>query len=122
MKAESLEPINKIQDAPIVQAALAELKSALRKMYGAHAPALLVYGSYARGNASADSDVDVVLLYSRDVQPGQEIHRLREILSALNLRYQILISVLPVSVQHYQNETTAFWRNVRREAVSVDSL
>jgi predicted nucleotidyltransferase len=122
MKAESLDLINNTPHAPIVRTALAELQNALRKIYGSHAPALLVYGSYARGEASTDSDVDVLLLYSREVQPGHEIQQLQEILSLLNLRYQVLISVLPVGVKHYQTAEAAFWRNVKREAVSVDSL
>jgi predicted nucleotidyltransferase len=110
------------QDASLIRIALSELQSALRKIYGEHAPVLLLYGSYARGDASVDSDVDVVLLYSRDIQPGKEIYQLREILSTLNLRYQILISVLPVSVKQYQNAKTAFWKNVQREAVPFDRI
>lgn len=106
----------------MLRTALMELQSALRKIYGAQAPTLMLYGSYARGDASEDSDVDVVLLYSTDIQPGQEIHQLREILSVLNLRYQILISVLPVSARHFRVASTAFWKNVRQEAVSIDRL
>lgn len=56
----------------------------------------MVYGSYERGEASTDSDVDVVLLYSKEVQPGKEIHHRREIISALIQRYA-LISILPIS-------------------------
>jgi uncharacterized protein len=104
----------------LVREALVEMQSELRKIYGLHAPILLVYGSYARGEASADSDVDVVLLYSKEVQPGKEIHQLREILSVLNLRYQVLISILPISAQHYQDAPSAFLKNVRREAVPID--
>jgi predicted nucleotidyltransferase len=108
------------QDAPTVWAALAEFQNALREVYGVHAPAVLLYGSYARGEASADSDIDLILLYSRNIQPGQEIRQVREILSDLNLNHQILISVLPVSKQNYKSAATAFWKNVRREAVSID--
>ena len=105
-----------------VRAALDELQKELQKIYAGHAPALLVYGSYARGEASADSDVDVLLLYPHNVQPGREIYRLREILSALNLRYQTLISILPVDEHQYQNSQATFWKNIRKETVIIERI
>jgi predicted nucleotidyltransferase len=122
MKAARQKLIKPAQDTSVVRAALAELQTALHELYGVNAPTLLLYGSYARGEASADSDVDVVLLYPRIVRPGQEISQLRAILSSLNLRYQILIAVLPASAHHYRTSATAFWKNVRREAVPVDRI
>ena len=119
-KGQSALKIN--ADTSIVRAALTELQTALRETYGDQAPILLLYGSYSRKEATCNSDVDVVLLYPGMVKPGKEINQLREVLSVLNLRYQILISLLPVSLHQYQNSPTAFWTNVRREAVPIDSL
>lgn len=109
-------------DVSAVRAALNELQATLREYYGSQAPVLLLYGSYSRKEATSSSDVDVVLLYPGEVKPGKEISQLRSILSALNLRYQILISLLPVSAHQYQTSSSAFWTNVRREAVSIDHI
>jgi predicted nucleotidyltransferase len=46
-----------------VRLALRELQKALLDLYGKEAPELLLYGSYARGDATPASDVDVLLLY-----------------------------------------------------------
>ena len=121
---QTAHDLNRIQTQPTssVRLALVELQTLLRQLYGAHAPVMLVYGSFARGQATADSDVDVVLIYPKDILPGTEIYRLREILSNLNLRYQVLISVLPVEKQHDKTFQTTFWKNVRREAVSFDRI
>lgn len=105
-----------------VRAALVELQKELQKIYAGRTPALLVYGSYARGEASADSDVDVLLLYPQNVQPGREIYRLREILSVLNLRYQTLISILPADEHQYQNSQATFWKNIRKETVGIERI
>jgi predicted nucleotidyltransferase len=109
-------------DAQSVRAALTELQAVLLNMYGSQAPTLLLYGSYSRQEATSSSDVDVVLLYPGEVKPGEQINQLRAILSALNLRYQILISLLPVSAHQYNSSPTAFWKNVRREAVPLERI
>lgn len=122
MKPKNKEALLPDVAASTLRAALIELQVALKEYYGTQAPVLLLYGSYSRNEATVDSDVDVVLLYPGDIKPGQEISQLREILSALNLRYQILISILPASIKHYQTSSTAFWQNVRREAIPVDRI
>jgi len=74
-----------------VRDALRDLQAALRQLYGPQAPRLLLYGSYARGEANEASDVDVLLVYPEQVPAGGEIQRLCGILADLNLRYQVLI-------------------------------
>ena len=47
-----------------VQAALSELRVALRDRFGERLLRLVLFGSYARERAHADSDVDVLVLVS----------------------------------------------------------
>jgi predicted nucleotidyltransferase len=100
-----------------VRWALRDLRISLRRLYGEQAPSLLLYGSYARGEADEASDVDVLLIYPVDMLSGHEINRLGSILADINVRYQVLISVLPVSEQEYQSSSGIFWKNVRQEGV-----
>ena len=102
-----------------VKSALRELQAALRQLYGVQAPQVLIYGSYARGEANEASDVDVLLLYPEKVSAGSEIQRLGSILADLNIRYQVLISVLPASQNELQNSHDSFWNNIRREEVTL---
>lgn len=88
-------------------------------MYGPQAPRLLLYGSYARGEATEASDVDVLLVYRQRTPPGSEIQRLGGILADLNLRYQVLISVLPASQDDLHTSQSAFWENIRQEGIAL---
>ena len=102
-----------------VQSALRDFQAALRQLYAAQVPRMLLYGSYARDKANTDSDVDVLLVYPQPVPAWAEIQRLGGILADLNLRYQVLITVLPASQQELQTTQNAFWNNIRREGITL---
>lgn len=105
-----------------IRIALRSLRDELYNLYGDDAPTILIYGSYARGGSSPTSDVDVLLVYSYEIKPGAEIKRLSQILSDLNLQYQVLISLLPVVDKDYQQSEEVFWQNIRREGVPIDAF
>ena len=105
----------------IAQAALRDFRAGLKDLYGTMPPDLVVYGSYARDEATEDSDLDLLLVYSTPVNASLEIKRLVSLLADINLRYGMLLSVLPVSAAAYRESQGPFWRNVRREGVPVDA-
>lgn len=113
----------KIQDSANdnVRSALEELRTYLLSKYGQHAPQVMVYGSYARGDENPESDVDVLLVY-----PSEEeivsLYELGSILSRLNLKYQVLISIMPVHKHQYETDSEMFWKNVRRDRILIDNL
>jgi predicted nucleotidyltransferase len=56
-----------------VRLALEELKGALVEVYGERPEGVYLYGSYARGDFTEDSDIDVLLVLKGNVKPGAEI-------------------------------------------------
>jgi len=110
------------QNIAMVKTALCDLRNALAELYQRDIPKILVYGSQARGEANQTSDIDVLLLYPNEVDPGSEIRRISPILADLNVRYQVLVSILPTSEITYQRERNPFWETVRREGVSIDRI
>lgn len=104
--------------SPELRQLLRTLREALEGRYGADFD-LILFGSEARGEARECSDVDIVLILRRQVQPGAEIARLGDILADLNLRYGRLVSVVPTSQTHYQQALGPFWRNVRAEGIRL---
>jgi predicted nucleotidyltransferase len=114
--------ILKNSDREAAKAALHDLQEELHSIYGKQAPTVLVYGSFARGDENPTSDVDVLLLYPKPVEPGREISRIGPILADLNLRYQVLISIFPAKASDYHQSTSSFWRNLRQEGVSIERI
>jgi len=102
---------------PPVAHVVAQLEKGLRVLYGKRFRELLLYGSYARGQATEGSDVDLLLVLDGPVDPVREILRLEPIKWPLELDATLVLSVMPVSYQAFQRDETSFLHTVRREAV-----
>ncbi|MDD3579978.1 MAG: nucleotidyltransferase domain-containing protein [Desulfobacca sp.] len=100
-----------------VQQALAELRLSLEQIYGPRFRGLYLYGSHARGDYRADSDVDLLIVLKGEVNPCAEINRLSELVSDLCLRYDLLIAVFPVPEAWLQNRQSPLFKNIRREGI-----
>ncbi len=100
-----------------IEAALSEFRQAIQRLYAERLKDIILYGSWARGEATAHSDIDVVVVLSGNVTPGAEIDRMIEIITDVNLRHGVLISVYPVSEQDYIGLDSPLLLNVRREGV-----
>ena len=46
----------------MIHTLLTQYLSEVQKIYGAHLKSVILYGSYARGDYSKDSDIDVMIL------------------------------------------------------------
>lgn len=98
---------------------LKELSAVLRARYQDRFLNLLVYGSEARGEAGPHSDIDVLLILSDVAKSSREVDRIADILADFNLRYGVLLSVLPVAQEKFNKAEGPFWRNVRREGIAA---
>lgn len=96
---------------------LADLRGALEALYGARLVELELYGSQARGDADAESDIDVLVVLRGEVDPFTEIERTGEIVAGISLKDDAVLSTYFVSEAHYTQESSAFLRTVRSEGV-----
>ncbi len=103
----------------MIKTILRELRKELRKLYGDKLVKLMVFGSWARGEAHEESDVDVVVVLRDMDSQGKEIDRMIDIIFELNLRYNTLISVYPISEVSFAQLKSPLLMNIRKEGVEV---
>ena len=86
-------------------------------MYGTRLVKIILFGSYAKGTSTEKSDIDILLVLEGEVIPCKELDATIDIVYELNLRYGILISLLPVSENDYARKNSPLLMNVRKEGV-----
>lgn len=79
----------------------------------------MLFGSHARGEAGAESDIDILMVLDEVPDFWKEFRRIEEISSTLSLEHDTVISVFPMSERDYREGKTPFLSNVRREGIPV---
>jgi predicted nucleotidyltransferase len=100
-----------------VRALMAEAKAGLQALYGERLKGVYLFGSYARGEADEESDVDVLVVLDRVDRYSGELERTSELISTLSLEHGVSISRVFASERQWREEQTMFFLNVREEAV-----
>ena len=102
-----------------VQTIVSEYRRHLSRILGDALDAVVLYGSQARGDATGESDIDVLCLLKRPFDYGEMILRTEEASAALSLEQDVVISTAFVTRSDYEKLNTPFLMNVRREGLTV---
>jgi predicted nucleotidyltransferase len=102
-----------------IQPILREIKEALTKLYGQRLKEVILYGSYARGEEREDSDIDLVVILKGEVILYKEINSIIDVIYDINLKYNILVSVRPISEADFDIPKTSFLSIVKEEGISI---
>ena len=100
-----------------IQSLLRELAAELRTTYGSRLRGVYLFGSYARGEADPESDVDVLVVLDHIEKYGLEVDRTGAYTAELALKYGVSISRVFVSQKEWSRGESAFLANVKEEAV-----
>jgi predicted nucleotidyltransferase len=100
-----------------IQQLVAQIKAHLIKMYGDNIKKVILYGSYVRGQATRDSDIDILVLVDQSVNPFEVRESLSDLLFDILLEEGELISVIAVPEQLFENYNSPFMLSVKNEGV-----
>lgn len=104
----------------IVQQLAKEYKAVLCELYGTELAELVLFGSYARGDAHEESDVDfAIVLYNPATRSAAELVKTSPLASRLSLKYGLIISSLPVSLHKKQNSGQGVFQSIRKEGIAI---
>jgi len=92
-------------------------KEQIKHLYKERFDKIIIYGSYARGDYNNYSDIDILVILNNDVNKSKEINNMMDIITDLNLKFNVLISVIPVSKYEYDNINSPLLINIRKEGV-----
>lgn len=96
---------------------LSELRGGLAEVYGSQLSGVYLFGSYARGDQDAESDLDILIILTNYGRYSAEIERTGELTSTLSLKYNVSISRKFITADQWTTVDSALLRNVRAEAI-----
>lgn len=98
---------------------LHELKIELQKRYGNKLRKIMLFGSYARGEYRSDSDIDIAVILDDFPHACAEIECTGDIVSALSLKFDTLISLVPIKEKDWEKRKTTLISNIKRDGLSI---
>lgn len=102
------------------QALVDDMREAMLELYGSRLSSLILYGSYARADFHAESDIDfLVVLDKPELDYGEEVHRIAKVIYPLMLDHDIIISCLPSPLPRWQTEQSFFFDQIKKDGIAL---
>ena len=102
---------------PHLNEILIEVRQHLETLYSDRLAGILLYGSQARGDATPESDIDILVTLHDSFDSLTEINRTNPFIADLCLKWEVLISINIVPDQKLQQTQMPFFINLRREGI-----
>ena len=102
-----------------LDAILKELQAGLRHLYGRRLQGLMLYGSHARRQAVAGSDIDVAIVLDDFASAGAELSACADLVARLSLQHNCVISLTPIRSGDWRNRQSPLLMNIRREGIAL---
>jgi uncharacterized protein len=99
------------------QIVLSLLRTQLEQQYQERLDRVILFGSQARGEATEDSDIDVLIVLDDPVNASLEIRQTSEFIAQLCLEHNVLISRFFIARSRFETENTPLLRNIHREGI-----
>lgn len=101
-----------------------QFASSLRKLLGNTLDSVIVYGSYARGDYSELSDIDVMILVTLTEEKIKKISdEISDMAFEYLMKFGVDISPVVTNIDHfnYWVDNLSYYRNVRDEGVRLSA-
>jgi predicted nucleotidyltransferase len=118
--ADRPEPDLPALDRPLDAASVASAVAAdLRGLYGDRLRTVVLFGSWARGDAHPESDVDLLVVLDEVRSRWEELRRMSDALWRHSLEHDVVVTEIPVSEAEYRESDEPILVRARAEGVTV---
>lgn len=94
----------------------------MQRIFGKYLKAVILYGSYARGDFNEHSDIDIMLLVDlSDEEIKKYADQVTDVTFDMNLDNDIMIMPIVKNVEHFNYWVQAypFYTNIKKEGVTL---
>ena len=97
---------------PITEELIQEVKN--RIVSGVHPEKIILFGSYAYGTPTKDSDLDLLVIMPTDEPMHKRVLKIRKILRDFRIPKDIMVYT-PQEVEKWKNASTAFVTSIQKK-------
>jgi len=105
-------------DREAVLKLLEELKAEMKEALGDQLVGLLLFGSHSRGDYSASSDVDLLILTDGELSRA-EGDAIDDLIAERSLRHDVVISAIIYPSKTFQEYNTPFLLSVKEDGIAI---
>lgn len=91
----------------------------LRRLYGERLQRVILFGSWARGDANEESDLDLCVVLDEVPSPWEELRRMDDIMWRHTFANDIVVTALPLSLSQLESKEWPVTRNLEAEGLAV---
>lgn len=105
-----------------LQTVLKELKNASERLYGEKLNKIILYGSYARGDNTEESDIDIMIILNCNPDEIKGLRNLTtEMVSDISLEQEVFLSVLLRDKNYFEEnlDFLPFYQNIAQEGITI---
>lgn len=105
-----------------LQRVLDAVKNASKRLYGDKLHRIILFGSYARGDNTEESDIDIMIVLNCETDDIKKLRSLTaEMASDISLEQEVFLSILLRDRKHFENnlDFLPFYQNIAREGIMV---
>jgi len=96
-----------------------KIKGAAQEALGERLGEVILYGSFARNQATEDSDIDIAVILRDDCNAGEAMSKLNDVISDLGLEFNELISILPLCRKEIENSKWPLYGSLREQGLKL---
>ena len=92
--------------------------SEIKKIYGTHLSKIILYGSYARGQETDESDIDMAIVLKAN-QTDEQYDQLTDVVVDYELDIGITLSIISIEKNEFKEwkNTLPFYKNLAKEGI-----
>ncbi len=102
-----------------IEIVLRRVKEHLNNVYGDRIKRVVVYGSFAKGEADEESDVDIAVVVADELNPNKIENSLDSLLFQILMEKGELITVLVIPESKFTTYNSPLILNIKEEGVPI---
>ena len=102
-----------------IESTLRRIKERLNSVYGNRIKRVMVYGSFAKGEADEESDVDIAVVVADKLSPNKVEKNLDELLFQILMEKSELVTVFVIPESKFDTYKSPLILNIKEEGIPI---